>query len=412
MFLHPNPENKYHYFGQGLIVKTRNNFHFVGSIEKSLILCCNNKTRKQLICESKDGHLDDFKIKFHKLIDGLVSREILVENEDTVCANLSLTGVECRYYPFSIYLEITDSCNLSCSHCYKNASEVSTQSHFLAYESVESLIKQCSGKINHLVITGGEPTIHPQIIRILQCCFDYGVSVDLITNGIMLANMPDYIISKLNSIKISYYGYDSSSYCLITSSGHGHNYQRMRDSIIRVFQLSSNAIVGITLNTIFCKNLDKIMDDLVSCGVTRLELGRPVLAGRAVSDDKNIWSPVASRNLKSMEFISSIIEKYDSIDIRIVGYQNEPSNVDSIIDCNGLPYCGYDKLVISPEGVIRPCLNIPDEFSSLGNIENFEDICSTGIRYSFVLLKKYVNSLEKNQIPVVLCPLLKHIANL
>jgi len=87
-----------------------------------------------------------------------------------------------------LYIELTTKCNLNCIHCgneEKNAQE-------LDLDLVEKLLhefKEADGK--KLVLTGGEPLMHPNIERILQMSSQQPYNTKLSTNATLL-NQPRF----------------------------------------------------------------------------------------------------------------------------------------------------------------------------------------------------------------------------
>ena len=86
-------------------------------------------------------------------------------------------------------VEVTSSCNLRCPMCY--ASSGPGGSHLSFEECVRSIdrLVEVEGRAEVLQLSGGEPTIHPDFLRIL----DYAVAqpIDIVmvnTNGIRLAH--------------------------------------------------------------------------------------------------------------------------------------------------------------------------------------------------------------------------------
>jgi uncharacterized radical SAM superfamily Fe-S cluster-containing enzyme len=85
-------------------------------------------------------------------------------------------------------IEITDICNLKCPVCFAD-----TEGSFsLPLERVKDMIDlylKCEGIPEILQISGGEPTIHPNIIEILEYVGQKGIQYPLLnTNGIKLAD--------------------------------------------------------------------------------------------------------------------------------------------------------------------------------------------------------------------------------
>jgi 7,8-dihydro-6-hydroxymethylpterin dimethyltransferase len=88
-------------------------------------------------------------------------------------------------------LEITDACNLSCEACYAQSP---SGSHVPFDECVRRLLAFVAqrGPLDVLQISGGEPTIHPDFLRILDVAKKAPITHVMInTNGLELARKPD-----------------------------------------------------------------------------------------------------------------------------------------------------------------------------------------------------------------------------
>lgn len=109
-------------------------------------------------------------------------------------------------------VEMTSSCNLKCPMCYASSGPGGTH---LSYEecvrSIDRLVAT-EGRAEVLQLSGGEPTIHPDFVRVL----DYAVAqpIDIImvnTNGLRLAHDPalvEAIASHAPRVEV-YFQFDS-----------------------------------------------------------------------------------------------------------------------------------------------------------------------------------------------------------
>jgi 7,8-dihydro-6-hydroxymethylpterin dimethyltransferase len=110
--------------------------------------------------------------------------------------------------PFSklILIEITDKCQLNCPICYSNSSPERGHRTFEQIEfMLDSVVRQEPDAA--IQITGGEPTIHPEIERILDAARKLRIKhLSLDTNGLrisqddefarrLLGLMPDFEVS-------------------------------------------------------------------------------------------------------------------------------------------------------------------------------------------------------------------------
>jgi uncharacterized radical SAM superfamily Fe-S cluster-containing enzyme len=91
-------------------------------------------------------------------------------------------------------IEITNKCNLNCPVCFAN----SGNGDFLSIEEFEKMvdfyIESEGGQSDILQISGGEPTLHPQIIQFIELARKKSLSyVMLNTNGLRIANDIDFV---------------------------------------------------------------------------------------------------------------------------------------------------------------------------------------------------------------------------
>ncbi len=90
-------------------------------------------------------------------------------------------------------IEITTRCNLSCRICFADAGP----GYDLSLEQVESMLDrlvETEDDPEIIQISGGEPTIHPQIFAIIEAVVKRGIkNVLLNTNGLRLARDTDFV---------------------------------------------------------------------------------------------------------------------------------------------------------------------------------------------------------------------------
>lgn len=85
-------------------------------------------------------------------------------------------------------IEITNSCNLNCPVCFVDAKGSSMIPLEQAKGMIELYVK-CEENPEVLQISGGEPTIHPDIVKIIEFATQKGIQyIHLNTNGLKLAD--------------------------------------------------------------------------------------------------------------------------------------------------------------------------------------------------------------------------------
>jgi uncharacterized radical SAM superfamily Fe-S cluster-containing enzyme len=90
-------------------------------------------------------------------------------------------------------LEITPACDLACPECLTDGRVPSPLSVEEARRIVDGLVAR-EGRVNMLTLTGGEPTVHPEFLAIVDAVRrpEIGV-VSVSTNGLRLSREPDLV---------------------------------------------------------------------------------------------------------------------------------------------------------------------------------------------------------------------------
>ena len=101
-------------------------------------------------------------------------------------------------------IEVNTGCNLSCPVCFANAGA----GYSLTMEQVEGMLDrfvEIEGDPEVVQFSGGEPTIHPRILDMVQAAKDRGIgSVMINTNGVRIAD-DDRFLEGLARLKPSIY---------------------------------------------------------------------------------------------------------------------------------------------------------------------------------------------------------------
>jgi radical SAM protein with 4Fe4S-binding SPASM domain len=95
--------------------------------------------------------------------------------------------------PLMGWIEITRRCNLRCPHCFVEGGE--KRNGEMPTERIMRLLEEWAEMgVFSVVITGGEPTIHPDFIEITRYAHSLGFAVSIATNGMPLT---DKLLSQL-----------------------------------------------------------------------------------------------------------------------------------------------------------------------------------------------------------------------
>lgn len=113
-----------------------------------------------------------------------------------------VNSLRCKfhYLPF-IFIRVNNYCNSRCIMCdiWK-----STRQDELSAAEVEGIIKTLvEYKLKEVIVSGGEPLLHPEIIKILKQLKEHSLKVTLCTNGILLKELGREIAYFIDKLVIS-----------------------------------------------------------------------------------------------------------------------------------------------------------------------------------------------------------------
>ncbi|MFH1211198.1 MAG: radical SAM protein [archaeon] len=263
-----------------------------------------------------------------------------------------------------LYIEITNHCNYGCRHCGNDE-----KPNTLEYKTIERVLddfKRGGGK--KLVITGGEPLLHPRIEDILAKAQDY--ETKLSTNGLLLNN-PRYqfALGYNHDFKLSLDG-PREVHNKIRGSEHAYDY-----TIKAMKKITETGREMVVRTTVMRSNLEHI-------GEMIWELDRLTREEGIKMHSLKLW-PI--RNIGKANKNEAITPKLYKAFLRILDYNTkslEPTfriivgptfgmekefksgsiETDDLYKCNILS----KSLEITPTGDVYPCSFL---HHSLGNIK-------------------------------------------
>ena len=98
----------------------------------------------------------------------------------------------------------TNGCNLNCWYCHNHTLISGEESPPISFEKVIDFLKSRAGFLEGVVITGGEPTLQPDLEEIIDKIRALGYKIKLDTNG----TNPEVLERLVNSGKLDYVAMD------------------------------------------------------------------------------------------------------------------------------------------------------------------------------------------------------------
>ena len=109
--------------------------------------------------------------------------------------------------PRTMILLLNKRCNLKCDFC-----DLWHYTDMMPFESAATIIGRATkAGVKTLVITGGEPFVHPRIFEIIELAKNQGLGVNITTNGtLLLRDLPRLKASRVDSLSISLDGLEGN----------------------------------------------------------------------------------------------------------------------------------------------------------------------------------------------------------
>lgn len=107
-----------------------------------------------------------------------------------------------------VYIEISNICNLDCSFCSKGTRSKRRMNEQEFRHIIQELVPYAKYVYFHIK---GEPLMHPLLGVFLDICEEYGMQVNLTTNGTLLAETASLLLSKfaLRQVNISLHSFSA-----------------------------------------------------------------------------------------------------------------------------------------------------------------------------------------------------------
>jgi radical SAM protein with 4Fe4S-binding SPASM domain len=247
-----------------------------------LLSCCDGTATLEKIIASGSS-IGSLLPQAEALFSEALGRGILVDTSFTQQRDpgTMLAGNQRRSKPVlgSVYLKLTNQCDLHCNYCYAQSGKPSDVLSFGDLESIAHSVASISRSVEY-VLSGGEPLLNPYALDFAEMVKKSGNSVHILTNGTLINEKNADRISKVaNMVKISLDGSSEAIHSVTRGKG---NFERVVRAIDLLTELRVNVIVAMTVTR---KNRSDI-SAMVSRFGSRLTFQPLFKAGRGQDKDE------------------------------------------------------------------------------------------------------------------------------
>lgn len=358
-----------YYWGEGCIIEFREwPIYYLSHIETLIVSLCNGVYTVQDIVEKIERKTGIQKEEIVKIINDLLYNRILLLRKEIKEYAPTIFGELGMYYPKDITFELTNKCNYRCPFCYKNAQ---SDGVFLDERIIDEFMEILSGRLESVLLTGGEPLLHPAFERILSK-LSLVAEVRIVSNGSLFSRLSPDIVSKLSSLQLSLYGTNKEEYRRVTGNENGLHHIKVALKLAKECGVPTRLSAILNENTI--EDIEKYVLTAIELGAERLNLDTAYLFGRELegfsgnSDYINKVEQFYFRELECMKKYHKDIQiSMRTVNVfswkgryKLEGYEG--------LNCGA----GSRKLVVSQEGKIRACECFPENIFDYGGIEVLE----------------------------------------
>lgn len=281
-------------------------------------------------------------------------------------------------------IEITGRCNMNCIHCRDKGAANNDMPLWAIRKIIDFAVQNAENNFVEIVLSGGEPLLHPDFEEILKYCVQKKVSIEITTNGSMITSRYIEMLKK--------YSITNVSVSLDSAIEEKHDYIRQyrgafKKAISAINLMVKNGINARIRATISKRNIHELKDlaELaVKLGVHCLAVGPVMPIGNAV----NLSDEFFSTKDEMRSFIQAFYELKSEYKNRLDVITNEclhclwESETDEVEENNILVLNGCTAGIVTfnvlLNGDITPCSMFHLPIANIYKDSNLEE--------------KYVNS--------------------
>ncbi len=281
--------------------------------------------------------------------------------------------------PYKVDMALTYACNNACPHCY-NEQERFAMTSLTTRDWMRVLDKVAEIGIPHVILTGGEPTLHPALLHLIRYADGLGLIVGMNSNGRRLAD-PSLATSLeaagLNHVQITLEScYPSIHDEMVGAQGA---FEETVEGIKRALDAGIHTITNTTVTRQNQDHVLNIIGFLHDLGLQTFAMNGIIHAGGGVT------TPAAIPAEEMSTLLVAVREEAERLNMRFLWYTvTDYCRLSPVAlglppkRCNAAEY----SMCIEPNGDVLPCQSY---YVAAGNIlaDPWESIWNSDLFLSF-----------------------------
>ena len=254
-------------------------------------------------------------------------------------------------------VSLTDACNYRCFYCMEENPVFTAPSKLLNPGEIESICRELvSMGLEEIRITGGEPTLRPEFMEIVERLSTLPVkTLALTTNGHHLEKfLPGLKTTRLSKINVSVDSLDDGRFHSITRGG---DLRRVMRALFKArdagFEVKINAIVFRGIND------EEVVDFARFSARENIEVRflEYMKIGPGITDFETRFVPARETRARLQRELGELVSVSMPRDSTAQVYRTSEDGRIGIIASESEPFCGdCSRLRLSATGMLRPCL--------------------------------------------------------
>ncbi|MCK6551453.1 radical SAM protein [Myxococcota bacterium] len=242
-----------------------------------------------------------------------------------------------------IVFHITDRCQLNCKHCLRDPEK---GSHDLELGLLERLLDEVRRYgCEHVGLTGGEPTLHPQFEGILDAIVARDMTWHMISNGIRFATRVVPLLdadprrqAAITAIDFSLDGADEAVHDRIRGEG---SYRDVMTAISIAKMRSIPFMLQMSINAYNAHQLEQFALEAAALGAGRISFGMTMPTGTYLDQELFLpraeWRRISDRIDRLSAIISTPVTRTDGFPDDHVFHECEPFRSEILhVDYDGM----------------------------------------------------------------------------
>jgi radical SAM protein with 4Fe4S-binding SPASM domain len=296
----------------------------------------------------------------------------LCDSITPVARTLQNTGEKNPYFPLHVTIELTSRCNLNCSHCYRLRDNID-----FPYDDIIDIINKISSSGAFVMeLTGGEITLHPEFLKIIEYAARKMAIIGVLSNGYDLSDDEIEKMSRFENKKNIFWAIslDSDDPDFHDSfRGKVGAHRKTCENIKKLRKVGFEVRVAMSVVESNFDHIKKTIDFAYNeLNATIFQYAPVERVGKAITMQYSI----PNRTIEEWKELNDFAEKnYPNFVFKINHNLLQESQ-----NCGA----GWRSIVIGPSGDLRPCVVMDEKQFTMDNIyqKSINDIFNKN-RYLF-----------------------------